>query len=50
MRLLLLLALLPAVSLGQLSKPIAVDSQVDANNNKYLQREASEDDGIHIPG
>ena len=50
MRLRLLLALLPALSLGQLSKPIAVDSQVDATSNKYLQRQASEDDGIHTHG
>lgn len=31
-------------SLAQLSNPIASNKQVDARNNKYLQRNAEEDD------
>ncbi len=35
------------VVLSQLSNPIASNKQIDARNNKYLQRSADEDDHIN---
>ena len=42
----LLLALLAITSDAQLSNPIALDRQIDATSNKFLQRRADKDDAV----
>lgn len=41
---------LAGAALGQLSKPIADDSNVDGAANKYLQRQASQDEAVNVHG